>query len=80
MCYGYFWGGGMWIFPILMIFVFLAALYLIFGRGDARFPWQYYDRPTEIRRDGNALEVLKKRYARGEVSKEEFERIKKDIQ
>jgi putative membrane protein len=28
----------------------------------------------------NALEVLKKRYAKGEIGKEEYERIKKDIQ
>jgi putative membrane protein len=28
----------------------------------------------------NALEILKKRYAKGEIGKEEYERIKKDIE
>ena len=28
---------------------------------------------------GSAMEILKKRYARGEISKDEFERMKKEI-
>jgi len=75
MCYGYFWGGGMWIFPILMITVFLIALYIIFSRR----PLQHYDRSAEFGRDENALGILKKRYARGEISKEEFEKMKRDL-
>ncbi len=29
----FFWGSGMWIFPILGLVVFLFVVYMIFGRG-----------------------------------------------
>jgi len=76
----YFWGGGMWIFPIIMLVVMLVVIYLIFGRGRMTPPWYYDDR--NYRKDDTsdkALDILKQRYAKGEITKEEFERIKKDI-
>jgi putative membrane protein len=62
-----------------MIIVLLIVVFLIFGRGRFRPPWQdrghYEDRPSSE----GALDILKKRYAKGEITKEEFEQMKKDI-
>ncbi len=75
----YYWMHGMWIFPlvmpIVMVTVLLIVLYLIFGRGS-RPPWQ--DRGRELHYN-NPMEILKTRYAKGELSGEEFEKIKKDL-
>ena len=61
------WGGGLY---MLIIFV------LIVVGGIAVMRWSL--RPG--RDENSALEILKRRYAQGELSKEQFEAMKKDIQ
>ena len=67
-------------FPMLMPFIFIIimaiVLYFMFTRGVCRLPWwdRYQGKESET-----ALDILKKRYARGELTKEEYERIKKDL-
>ncbi|MEW6113269.1 MAG: SHOCT domain-containing protein [Thermodesulfobacteriota bacterium] len=80
----YYWMHGMWIFPVLMpivmLTVFLLVIYLIFGRGGIRPPWQDRGHYSEDRPSAeSALDILKKRYAKGEITKEEFEQMKKDV-
>lgn len=76
----YHWWWPMWFFPgvmpFIMLLVVIAALYFIFGRGVSRPPWCG---PGEERYPESALDILKKRYAKGELTKEEFERMKQDI-
>lgn len=82
----YFWWGGWWLFPIIMplvmLGIFVVLLYLVFGRGGFKPPWQQgSDRPSSHAEGAEtAIEILKKRYAKGELTREEFERMKQDLQ
>jgi hypothetical protein len=54
------------------------------GHGPYRHGYngQNYDNNSNYYRSGsgsNAMEILKERYARGEISREEFESMKKDL-
>jgi putative membrane protein len=55
------WGGGPWflIFPLLWVVLFAGVFFLFFRRRDR---WQIH----------SAEEVLAERYAKGEISAEEY--------
>jgi putative membrane protein len=68
------YGGEMWFFHFLFWVVIIIGIILLIvwvvrqsGGSSGR------------RDEKTALDILKERYARGEISKEEFERMKKDL-
>lgn len=69
--YGYGMSSGMWILGIIFWILILVGLILLI-----KYLWEGAGHKGG---QESALEVLKKRYARGEISKEEFEEKKKDL-
>jgi putative membrane protein len=66
MMYG---GYGGWFMWLLLIILFIVLIYLL-ARPESKGPCS----------GEKSMDILKKRYAKGEISKEEFDRIKKDLE
>lgn len=73
-----YWGMG-WFGFILMILFFLIVLVGI-GALIRWFIQSHGDKQSQyLNNDSKALAILRERYARGEISHEEFESMKKDL-
>ena len=73
--WGYFMG---WFFPIIMAAFWIAVIFAIIFL----IRWlaaSTSHRSRESRAGDSALEILKIRYSKGEINKEEFEQKKKDL-
>ena len=68
----YFFMNGMWVFPLIGISVMLFMMFFVFGRGN-------FKNMSSDEKSDSPLDIVKKRFAKGEITKEEFEEIKKDI-
>lgn len=68
---GWFGPFGMLLFWVVVIVVLIAVVrwIMLTGRGG-----------SGTKTDESALDILKKRYAAGEITKDEFEQLKKDIE
>jgi putative membrane protein len=73
------WGYGMmgWFGPIMML-VFWGLLILVLIL-LARWLWGLTQKKQEQTRSESPLDILKRRYASGEIDREEFEQKKKDL-
>lgn len=79
LCMWWPWGG-MWIFPIVMFAIILLFFFLFSRRWGCRPPWWGPGgHHRESRGSETALGILKERYAKGEITKEEFDQMKKAI-
>ncbi|MCW4043539.1 MAG: SHOCT domain-containing protein [Candidatus Bathyarchaeota archaeon] len=62
--------GFMWIWVIIFIVIILAGVYF-FSEG--------FKQERAPQRSTSSLEILKQRYAKGEITEEEFKKIKKEL-
>lgn len=62
------WGLGWlgWLYPLFFLALLILGVYLVV-------------RTLAPKQEDRALEILKERYARGEIDKETFERMKRDL-
>ena len=80
--YGHMGGWGMgWVFELFFLGLFVWGLVMLFrhGRGGCCGRMRHLDH----QRGGggeSALDILKKRYVSGEITREEFEQMKKEIE
>lgn len=65
--YGF--GGGMWIFWILVLIAVAWLVAIMARRGD-----------DNRKRDKSALEILEQRYARGEIDRDEYLQKRDDLE
>jgi putative membrane protein len=69
------WMGGMW--GIGMMFMMLLFWILVIAALVLGVRWLMSDQKE--RRSDSAMEILRQRFARGEINKEEFDAKKKDL-
>jgi len=71
------WGDGYgwqfwWICPLMMLLMFVVVAVFVFGRrhaGDGVLHWA----PPWRNSSDSAIQILSERFAKGEISREEFE-------
>ena len=68
------WGVFSFLLGLFLIFLFVVVVVIA-----VKWLWGH-ETPFGIGGKESALDILKKRYARGEIGKEEFDRLKRDIE
>jgi len=88
-CYGMHWPSFGWIFPFMFFVMMIVIFFLIMRRRNMGCSWRDWMRYGSGYRDNmsqsfgqqteSAMETLNKRYAKGEIDKQEYEEKKAAI-
>ena len=73
MFHDFFWGG-MWFGWIFWVGIILLIVWAVTNGSSRRHPSNF-----NLPQQETPLDILKRRYAKGEITKEQFDQMKKDI-
>ncbi len=68
-------GGGMWFWIIGVLFIALMFGRMFSHRGN----FSNHHHSNDFHHKRSPIDILKERYAKGEISNEEFEKMKKEL-
>lgn len=69
------WGGGMWFGWIFWVIIIGIIIWLLINQSGRNRNQNQINPHNE-----SHLDILKKRYAKGEITKEQFDQMKKDLE
>ncbi len=78
MFWGHMWGGSMWFGWFFWLIIIGLIVWLIINN-SSRNRNNMHHFPPQAHHE-NALDILKKRYAKGEINKEQFDQMKHDLE
>ena len=78
-CYGSLGFGFDWIFMFIFWGLIIWAIFALVRGVSGHGCWGSHHHSEHAQRGNTALDILKERYVKGEISKEEFEKMKKDL-
>jgi putative membrane protein len=75
MFHQWFWGNGLWTGWFFWVGIIALIVYLVVNQGNKNRQIHLPPPPPD-----SPLDILKRRYAKGEINKEQFEQMKKDLE
>ena len=77
MFHNWFWGGGLWFGWVFWVAIIALIIYLVVNQGNKN---RHVHLPPSYPHQDSPIDILKRRYAKGEITKEQFDQMKKDLE